>query len=61
MSLKEKFLSYVEMQRSARSYREFHGPDDPKTVNAYQRANQMKREVLNLIEDLEYRIESLEN
>ena len=60
MPLKEKSLSYVEMQRNARNYREVHGADDPRTVDAYQRANQVKREVLNMIEELEYRIESLE-
>lgn len=50
MGLKEKFLSYVEQQRSANNYREVYGPDDPKTVDAYQRANLTKREVLDLIE-----------
>lgn len=60
MSLKEKFLTYVEMQRSARNYREVHGVDNPKTVDAYQRANQVKREVINMIDELEYRMESLE-
>ena len=53
MALKEKFLSYVEQQRSANAYKEAYGPDDPKTVDAYQRANQTKREVLSLIEEME--------
>ena len=53
MSVKERFLSYVEMQRSARQMREVRGPDDPITINAYQAANQVKREVLDLIEELE--------
>lgn len=53
MPLKEKFLSYVEQQRSANASREAYGPDDPKTVDAYQKANQTKREVLDLIEQLE--------
>ena len=60
MAVKEKFLSYVEMQKSARNYREVYGSDDPRTVDAYQKANHVKREVLSAIEELEYRIESLE-
>ena len=60
MSLKEKFLMYAELQRSANSYKEAFGPDDPKTVDAYQKANEVKRNVLIDIEELEYRIESLE-
>lgn len=53
MPVKEKFLSYVELQRAANEYRHAYGPDDPKTVDAYQRANEMKRQVMNLIEELE--------
>ena len=53
MPLKEKFLSYVEKQRSANATRETKGPNDPATVDAYQEANQLKREVLNLIEQIE--------
>jgi len=51
--VKDKFLSYVEQQRSANATREAYGPDDPRTVDAYMKANQTKREVLNLIEELE--------
>lgn len=53
MPLKEKFLSYVELQRSANDMRVAKGPDDPTTVDAYMRANQVKREVLDIIEKLE--------
>lgn len=53
MSLKNKFLKYCELQRSAQNYREVHGTDDPRTVDAYQRANEIKREVLNLIDKYE--------
>lgn len=60
MPIKERFLSYVELQRNANSYRESYGTDDPRTVDMYQRANEVKREVMNAIEDLEYRIQSLE-
>ena len=60
MPLKEKFLSYVEMQRNANSHKEAYGPDDIRTVEAYQKANDMKRKFMNELEELEYRIESLE-
>ena len=53
MPLKEKFLSYVEQQRSANAAREAYGPDDPKTVDAYMKANETKREVLNMIDNIE--------
>lgn len=50
MALKEKFLSYVEQQRSANATREAYGTDDPRTVDAYQKANQIKREILDMLE-----------
>jgi hypothetical protein len=53
MAVKEKFLSYVEMQRSARNYREVYGIDDPRTTEAYEKANVLKRQVLEMIEELE--------
>jgi len=55
MSLKEKFLQFAELRRSANSHREAYGSDDPKTVDAYQKANKMKRLVMNEIEELEGR------
>lgn len=60
MAIKEKFLKYVELQRSANEYRMRLGTDDIATVDAYQRANEVKREVLSEIEEMEYRIKSLE-
>lgn len=56
MPLKEKFLRFAELQRSANSYKEAYGYDDPKTVDAYQRANEMKRLVMNEIDELEGRV-----
>lgn len=53
MSLKNKFLRYVELQRSANDIRMTHGIDDPKTVDAYMKANEAKRNVLKMIEELE--------
>lgn len=60
MAIKEKFLTYVELQRSANDFRTAFGIDDLRTVEAYQKANLLKREVLTAIEDIEYRIVSLE-
>ena len=60
MPLKEKFLSFVEMHRNANSIRETYGPDDPRTVDAYQNLNLRKREIAEAIDELEYRMESLE-
>lgn len=50
MTLKNKFLSFVEMQRSANACKEAFGSDDPKTVDAYQQANQLKREILEALD-----------
>jgi hypothetical protein len=44
MSLRNKFLAYVEYQRSA---------EQLQTVAAFEKANQAKREVLMRIEELE--------
>lgn len=60
MPLKEKFLSYVEMQRSANAAKEAFGFGDPRTRTAYEKANEMKKKVMNDIEELEYRMASLE-
>jgi len=53
MPVKEKFLSYVELQRTAYEYRNVYGPNDPRTVKVYEKANEKKREVLEAIEILE--------
>ena len=53
MPLKELFLSYVERQRSANATKDAYGIDDPKTIDAYQVANEYKRKVLNMIEEVE--------
>jgi len=50
MSLKETFLSYVELQRSANQMRDSYGADDIRTVEAYQKANEKKKQVLEEIE-----------
>jgi hypothetical protein len=53
VTLKETFLSYVELQRNANNYKEAYGIDDYRTVDAYARANLKKREMLELIEAVE--------
>mgnify|MGYP006863224460 CR=1 FL=1 len=53
MTLKAKFINYCELQRSANSVREVKGIDDPDTVDAYMKANQVKRELLNMIDEIE--------
>ena len=60
VSLREKFIAYCELQRNARNYREMKGADHKDTKLAYEKANEKKREVLDMIDELEYRIESLE-
>jgi hypothetical protein len=60
MPIKERFLSYVELQRAANATREIYGPNDLRTIEAYDKANDMKRRVMNEIEELEFRMESLE-
>lgn len=60
MPVKEKFLAFVELQRNANNFRESHGIDAPETIEAYKRANELKRQVMDMIEELEYRMESLE-
>lgn len=60
MSIKEMFLKYVESQRSAIDQLMILGPDDPRTVAAFDRANRLKRRVLDEIEDIEWRMGGLE-
>lgn len=60
MSIKEMFLVYVELQRNANATRDAHGIGSEVTRIAYDRANKQKQKVLDEIEDLEYRMKSLE-
>ena len=53
MSLKNKFLVYVEHQKNANSTRDSKGPDSKETIEAYAKANQLKREILDMIEQYE--------
>ena len=60
MPLKEMFVSYVNMQRDANEFKSAFGVNDRRTKDAYARAKAQKEKVLREIEELEYRIESLE-
>lgn len=60
MSIKDMFLTYVELQRSATDILVAHGPENIKTVQAFFNANQQKRKVLDAIEDIEWRMEGLQ-
>ena len=60
MSIKEMFLVYVELQRNANATRDAHGIESEVTKIAYDKANKQKQKVLDEIEDLEYRMKSLE-
>ena len=55
MGLKETFISYTELQRSARNMKEAYGSQDTRTIKAYEKANEVKRLVLDIIDDLESR------
>lgn len=60
MSIKEMFLVYVELQRNANATRDARGIESEVTKIAYDKANKQKQKVLDEIEDLEYRMKSLE-
>lgn len=53
MPLKERFLSYVELQRAANDFKTAFGIEDKKTIDAYAKANEAKTSVLTMIDELE--------
>jgi hypothetical protein len=46
MTLKEKFISFCELQKAANLERSLKGHEDRDTIEAYERANKLKREIL---------------
>lgn len=56
MSLKSKFLSFVQMQIAAEDTLRADGNESKQTKLAFERANQLKREVLDRIDELEHEI-----
>ena len=53
MGLKEKFLSYTELQRGANESKFAYGTQSPLTSEAYEKANRAKRELLNMLEAID--------
>lgn len=53
MSLRSKFLAYVEYQRAAEEYRLTSGPLSPMTKSMFDEANRRKAEILELIDQYE--------
>jgi len=60
MSLKALFLIYVELQLSADVSKSIYGTDSKHTKEAYDRANEIKQKFTRELDELEYRIKSLE-
>lgn len=55
MSLKNLFLKYVETQRAANECKTVNGPESKLTIAEYDKANKLKREILNMMEAYENR------
>lgn len=53
MSIKALFLSYVEHQRAANDFKVAKGFNHPITVEAYDKANNLKRKILEQLDALE--------
>lgn len=53
MSLRDKFISFTEAFRNAEQLLHQHGPADPNVVKAFEYSNELKREVLSRMEELE--------
>ena len=53
MTLRDKFISFTECFRNAEQLLHQHGPADPNTVKAFEESNNMKREILDRMDDIE--------
>lgn len=53
MSIKSLFLKYVELQQCANDYKMSSGAHNQSTIDAYTKANAVKREILLELEKLE--------
>lgn len=63
MSLKDKFLLYVEYQRVAEMFYYIEGAQSSNTTSMFEEANRRKRELIEMfdeVEELEHRMRSLE-
>ena len=59
-NLKDKFLTYCELQRNANAIRHEKGINDSNTIEAYEKANKKKREVLDLMDKIDYALGVIE-
>lgn len=46
MGLKAKFIVFCELSKVANEIKTVKGPDHPDTIEAYAKANDLKREIL---------------
>ena len=53
MSIKSLFLKYVELQQCAHDYKVSSGAYNQSTIDAYAKANEVKRQILQTLEALE--------
>ena len=51
MGLKEKFISFCEQQKAANHEKLVKGTTHPDTIDAYEKANKLKREILEAIDE----------
>jgi len=51
MGLKSKFISFCEQSKVANELKMVRGPNDPSTLEAYEKANKLKREILEAIDE----------
>lgn len=53
MRLKDCFISYCELQRAADEAFRAYGPNDNQVVKMFETANDMKRFLLNQLEEID--------
>ena len=51
--IRDKFLIFVELQRTAEEYVRQYGRLDRKTIEAFENANALKREILTQLDAIE--------
>jgi len=53
MTLRDKFISYTEMNRNAEELLRTNGPNDNRVIEAFHKANQCKADLLTRMDDIE--------
>lgn len=53
MSLKDRFILFVELQRAANAAKDANGPMHPSTIVAYGKANAVKRELVDKLDQVD--------